>query len=311
MKNNNSLYNRDKHRFFFKKSDLLFFDHKFLDSINIKKLRAVFKIIIILIWTVCSIPVQTLFLKLPGNLKIHFARYYWHIVGKILGVKQQTFGKIITYDPKNNQNRPVLYIANHCSWLDIVTIGGLLPGCFVAKKEVGTWPLVSILCKLGRVSFVSRNRQSTAKEQIVLQERLKNKDSLILFPEGTSSDGSRLYPFMSSFFVLAMSLKKSDPHYETPIIQPVSIVYDRLNMLPVNRFTRPIFCWYGNMDLVPHLWNLCQLSDKHASIIFHQPLYPENFKTRKELAKKTSDIITKGTTTLRSSNMDKDIEPII
>lgn len=277
----------------------------------LKKIRAILRIFTILGWTGMAIPVQSIFVKLPGKLKTNFARYYWYIVGKLLGLRLHTFGKIIALDSKKGQDRPILYIANHCSWLDIVTIGGLLPGCFVAKKEVGTWPLISILCKLGRVSFVSRQRHSTAKEQIELQSRLRNNDSLILFPEGTSSDGSHLYPFMSSFFALAKPHGKNTITYKTPIIQPISITYDRLDMLPVNRFTRPIYCWYGDMELAPHLWNLSQYSDMHASVIFHDPLYPENFKTRKHLAQETWDIIAKGTVALRSNHSKDEIKKII
>lgn len=281
---------------------------------TLKKTRAIRRIIAILLWTALCIPFQTLFIKSPGRIKIRFACFYWYIVGKLLGLQFRIFGNIFSITSQSSKNkRPVLYIANHCSWLDIITVGGLTPGCFVAKKEVGTWPLISILCKLGRVSFVSRQRQSTAKEQIALQKRLEQGDSLILFPEGTSSDGSHLYPFMSSFFVLAKPLGKNKNNTSPiiPIIQPISVAYDRLDMLPVTRLKRPIYCWYGDMELTPHLWELSQWSDMRASIIFHKPIDPENFKTRKELAKATWDIIAKGTVALRMSASNEEIKKTI
>ena len=116
---------------------------------------------------------------------------------------------------------------------------------------------------------------------------------------------------MSSFFALAKPHGKNTITYKIPIIQPISITYDRLDMLPVNRFTRPIYCWYGDMELAPHLWNLSQYSDMHASVIFHDPLYPENFKTRKHLAQETWDIIAKGTVALRSNHSKDEIKKII
>ena len=74
-----------------------------------------------------------------------------------------------------------------------------------------------------------------------MRERLAAGDNLVLFPEGTTSDGSRVLPFRSSFFAIA---EGEDP----PLIQPVSVVYDRLGGLPTGRASRPVFAWYGDMD---------------------------------------------------------------
>ncbi|CAK7192901.1 hypothetical protein COMNV_01111 [Commensalibacter sp. Nvir] len=276
-------------------------------SFLFRKIRAIRKIASILAWTIMAMPVQIVLLKLPGKGKKTFVCFFWRNVCRLLGVKLTFYGTILSTCSQQStlQNRPVLYVVNHTSWLDIPTIGGLATGCFVAKEEVGTWPLISILCKLGRVIFVSRQKKSTAKEHLIMTQRLQNGDSLILFPEGTSSNGSHLLPFMSSFFVLAKPLKKNMSTYPTPIIQPISIVYDRLGMLPVNRLQRPVCSWYGDMELAPHLWEFCQWSDLHASIVFHDPLYPEHFTNRKELAQKTWEVIAHGTSTLRQRRPDK------
>lgn len=287
----------------------------------VRKIRAIKRIVIILGWTALCIPFQATFLKLPGIKKITFVCFYWGSLRKMLGVNLRTFGKVANptdpksplnqQTPKGSSPRPVLYIANHTSWLDIPVMGGVAHGSFVAKEEVGTWPLISLLCKLGRVLFVSRQRHSTTKEQMAMQERLKKGGSLILFPEGTSSDGSHLFPFMSSFFVLAKPLNNKPVHYQIPIIQPISIVYDRLDLLPVNRLQRPVYSWYGDMELAPHLWDLCQWSDMRCSVIYHNPLDPKNFKSRKELAQTTWEIIAKGTASLRQSCPDDRIKETI
>lgn len=302
------------------KNDFLHFDIRdlpiaypnFLSKISnvYKNIRAARKIVTMLGFTVICIPVQSLFIKLPGSPKINFARFYWRTVARILGVDFRIFGKIEEEQKQSKvdgKKRPVIYVLNHTSWLDITVAGGLLPAAFVAKEEVGSWPVVSTLCRLGRVLFVSRQRQSTVKEQQTMEKRLEDGGSLILFPEGTSTEGSHLSPFLSSFFVLAKPISKNIA-YEIPIIQPVSVVYDRLGMLPVNRLRRPICSWYGDMELTPHLWDFCKWSGMRASIIFHKPLDPHEFKNRKQLAQKSWDIIAAGTACLRQGKSDEEIK---
>lgn len=276
-----------------------------------QKVRATRKIIIVLGWTALCMPFQSLFIKLPGKAKINFARFYWRNVCRILGLDLRIFGKLET---QNNQlgttKRPIIYIVNHTSWLDIPVLGGLLPGAFVAKEEIGSWPVISTLCRLGRVLFVSRQRQSTIKEQQTMEKRLEEGGNLILFPEGTSTEGSHLAPFLSSFFVLAKPINKNIT-YPIPIIQPISVVYDRLGMLPVNRLRRPIYSWYGDMELTPHLWDFCKWSDMRASIIYHEPLYPEDFKNRKQLSQKAWDIIATGTACLRQGKSEEEIKKTV
>lgn len=278
-----------------------------------KKIRATRKIAIILGFTILCIPVQSLFIKLPGSPKVNFARFYWRTVSRILGIDLRIFGEIEEQQKQTEigiKKRPIIYIVNHTSWLDIAIVGGLLPGAFVAKEEIGSWPVISTLCRLGRVLFVSRQRQSTIKEQQTMEKRLEDGGNLILFPEGTSTEGSHLAPFLSSFFVLAKPISKNVA-YEIPIIQPISVVYDRLGMLPVNRLRRPIYSWYGDMELTPHLWDFCKWSDMRASIVFHTPLDPKEFKNRKQLAQKAWDIVAKGTACLRQGKSDEEINETI
>ena len=88
-----------------------------------------------------------------------------------------------------------------------------------------------------------------------MRARLAAGDNLILFPEGTSSDGSRVLPFRSAFF----SVVETATAPGAPLIQPVSVVYDRLGGLPMGRASRPVFAWYGDMELGSHFWRLAQL----------------------------------------------------
>ncbi len=254
----------------------------------LRPVRAVRRLITILLWTLLAIPTQALFLVLPGRMKVRFARIYWSWVSRALGIKVRVIGKRI-------RGRPVVYVSNHSSWLDIPILGGRLEACFVSKEEVGTWPVVRTIARLGRTVFVSRNRSSTIKERDDMIGRLASGDSLILFPEGTSSNGARVLPFRTPFFAIV------DAADEPPVIQPVSIVYDRLGGLPCRHATRPVFAWYGDMDLASHFWQLAKWQGLRATILLHEPIDPKEFRSRKALAQECWNTVAEGAATLRQN----------
>src|SRR3546814_4926008 len=84
-----------------------------------------------------------------------------------------------------------------------------------------------------------------------MTRRLEAGDDLVLFPEGTSGDGNRVLAFKSALF----SVAERRPQGEPLTVQPVSIAYTRLDGLPLGRYLRPFFAWYGDMELGPHLWH--------------------------------------------------------
>ena len=192
----------------------------------------------------------------------------------------------------------MLFISNHSSWLDVPVLGGVLDGCFVAKGDIAKWPLVNWIARLGRSVFVTRQRGATARERGEMERRLAAGDSLILFPEGTSSDGSRVLPFRSAFFAVA---ERPDVLHAPPLIQPVSVVYDRLDGLPAGRATRPIFAWYGDMDIATHFWRLAQHRGLRATVLLHTPLDPAACSDRKALAQAVWQIVADGAATLRQN----------
>jgi lyso-ornithine lipid O-acyltransferase len=255
----------------------------------LRRIRAVIRVLGVLIWTPFAIAAQTLMLMLPGRGKVVMARLYWAIVCRILGLEVRVIGQ-----PATGRGRPVVFVSNHSSWLDIPAIGGTLDGCFVAKSDVANWPLVSTIARLGRTLFVSRQRATTGRERQEMQERLAQGDNLILFPEGTSSDGSRVLPFFSPFFAIA----EGEPR---PLIQPVSLVYDRLAGLPVGRASRPVFAWYGDMALAPHFWHLAQWRGMRATVLLHTPLDPAEFASRKALSQAAWTAVANGAAALRQN----------
>ena len=240
--------------------------------------------------------IQAVCLLLPGQAKVTFARVYWATFARLIGIEVRVIGKAA----KRQGTRSVVYVSNHSSWVDIPILGGVLDGCFVAKNEVATWPVIATIARLGRTVFVSRARTTMARERDTMRTVLRAGDNLILFPEGTSSDGSRVLPFRSSFFAIAEPEVGADIT-TAPLIQPVSIVYDRLGGLPAGRASRPVFAWYGDMDIASHFWRLSQHTGLRATVLLHTPLDPALFQDRKALSQAVWQIVADGASTLRQN----------
>ncbi|MGE0420543.1 MAG: 1-acyl-sn-glycerol-3-phosphate acyltransferase, partial [Acetobacteraceae bacterium] len=131
---------------------------------------------------------------------------------------------------------------------------------------------------------------------------------LILFPEGTSSDGSRTLPFRSAFFAVAEARNGADPA-RLPMLQPVSIVYDRLGGLPIGRASRPVFAWYGDMDIGSHFWQLAQHVGLRVTIVLHAPVDPARYRDRKVLTQLTWDVVALGASRLRQNRPLQPLAP--
>ncbi|MCQ8279735.1 1-acyl-sn-glycerol-3-phosphate acyltransferase [Acetobacteraceae bacterium KSS8] len=271
-----------------------------------RNLRVARRIVLILGWTALSCVVQSAMLILPGRGKVVFAACYWSVVSRLMGMRVRVLGKPAGQAPRS-ERRPVIYVCNHSSWIDVPVLGGKLHACFVAKEEVGGWPLVGTVARLGRTLFVSRQRKATGRERDDMSLRLKAGDDLILFPEGTSSDGSRVLPFHSSFFAAAKGGATAEPPAlgEIPLIQPVSVVYDQLGTLPVGRANRTVFSWYGDMDLAPHFIQLARWRGMRASIWLHDPLDPVDFASRKALSQAAWTAIARGCGELRQNRAER------
>jgi 1-acyl-sn-glycerol-3-phosphate acyltransferase len=262
----------------------------------LRQLRAARIAVQAVIWTAIAVAIQSLLILLPGPAKIRFGQVYWHGICWFLNMKIRPIGQMATAE---SSGRPVIYVSNHSSWLDIPVLGAQLGAAFVAKQEVATWPIISLVAKLGRTVYVRRSRTSTGRERDEMRDRLAAGDNLILFPEGTSSDGSRVLPFRSAFLSLAEQIVTPDG--KTAIVQPISIVYDRLSGMPAGRASRPLFAWYGDMDIGSHFWRLAQHRGLRATILLHAPLDPALFANRKELTQAVWNICAEGAATLRQN----------
>jgi 1-acyl-sn-glycerol-3-phosphate acyltransferase len=210
-------------------------------------------------------PLQSLAMRfgwrLAGWLPVLFHRLFLRLFGLRIAVEGRLAGGV-----------PVLVLSNHVSWLDISVLGSLAPLSFVAKSEVGGWPVVGLFARLQRTVFIDRARRAhTAEVNAAVARRIAQGDIIVLFPEGTSSDGNRVLPFRSSLVGAARTALAEAGH---PVIhlQPLAITYTRRNGLPLTRRERPQIAWYGDMDLAPHLAGFLTGGPFEARVTFGEPI---------------------------------------
>lgn len=224
-------------------------------------------------WTVSLLPVQLVGLACRRRWTSTLPVFYHRCCCRILGLRVRAVGS-------PTARRPVLFAANHVSYTDITVLGSVIPGSFIAKTEVADWPFFGWLAKLQRSVFVDRQARNTPAQRDAISERLAAGDALILFPEGTSGDGNRVLPFKSALFAAVHRTKGSSP----VIVQPVSLAYTRLDGMPIGRFYRPLFAWYGAAELAPHMWTMAGLGTVEVVIEFHPPTFLADCGSRKALA---------------------------
>jgi 1-acyl-sn-glycerol-3-phosphate acyltransferase len=221
--------------------------------------------------TLALIPLQWLFITLDWPLARSLPVFYHRLVCVLLRLKIRVLGTI-------TQDEPLLLLSNHSSWLDIVALSSVMPVSFIAKSEVAGWPIFGLFARLQRSVFIDRSRRMATRDaHRAVSDRLTSGDAIVLFAEGTTSDGHRVLSFRSSL-VGAASEWLGEAKAK---IQPVAITYTRRAGLPIPRSERPCIAWYGDMELIPHFKGIILGGPIEVTLSFCEPLQPELAQNRK------------------------------
>ena len=252
-------------------------------------LRAWAIITVFLLVTLAGIPYQSLALRFGWKSRKTFPNTYHRFMARLFGVRIKTIGKPLT-------GEGVLIVANHTSWLDIIVFSAVGRVSFVAKAEVASWPFFSTLAKLQETVFVERTRRhATGQARDQIRDRLLAGDTLILFPEGTSNDGNAVLNFKSALMGAVEARVSDGRGGERAVrVQPVSTAYVGLHGMPMGRENRPLFAWYGDMELVPHLWEAVKTGPIDVIVEFHPAMDVDQVGGRKVLAARAEAIVRRG-----------------
>ncbi len=231
--------------------------------------------------------------RLDGLLE-SYPPIFHRLCCRLFGIKVVVEGVRADASKETGKRAPVLYVTNHASYLDVLVLGGITRGVFTAKSEVKKWPVIGWLASLGKTVYLER-RPSKAGDQIgALQERFIDCGNVILFAEGTSSDGSKVLPFRSSLFAAAL--------LENVQVQPASIAYVAMEGEPMSQPQRNLFSWFlpdpskpvPNKPFAAHMCSVMGLPNVEVRVRFHEPVMSRDYAHRKDLAEYCENTVRSG-----------------
>ncbi|MDE1939070.1 MAG: 1-acyl-sn-glycerol-3-phosphate acyltransferase [Alphaproteobacteria bacterium] len=244
------------------------------------QLRAIVVLVIFLILTLASMPWQFLAVRFKLQQRRTFPNRFHKLLCRLFDIRVTVIGKPI-------QDRGVLMVANHTSYLDILILSATARVSFIGRRDVSTWPLFGTLTRLQETVYVDREKRArTGEARDIIRDRLHDGDALVLFPEGTSTDGNRVVAFKSALMGATEAEVGTDaagrPQYVP--VQPVSISYVGIHGMPMGREDRPLYAWYGDMELLPHLWEMLAAGPLDVVVEYHAPITVDGVGGRKKIS---------------------------
>lgn len=234
-------------------------------------------LIVISVMTCILLPVQVFALWAKLGLAEALPKFWHRITAKCIGLRIQAKGEL-------SKKRPLLLVANHLSWSDIVVLGSLARVCFIAKKEVSEIPFAGLLARLQRSVFVTREDKRRSNEQAnAIAQRLVCGDVMVLFAEGTTGDGNSILDFKSSLMGAAQ-IAVREHGLEAVMVQPVSIAYTKCHGMKMGRFERARASWPGDVPLFPHAGRFIRTSAWDVEVTFLEPLILDEATRRQTIS---------------------------
>ncbi|WP_245292811.1 lysophospholipid acyltransferase family protein [Pararhizobium arenae] len=241
-------------------------------------LRIVVCLAILVAVTAVLAPVQVVLLWLDWPLRRRLPRYWHRLACRMIGVR-------VTVHGEPDRQRPLMLVSNHASWKDILVLGSIADVVFVAKSDVKSWPVFGLLARLQATIFVRREEKRTTGNQVnEIGQRLAAGEIVVLFPEGTTSDGNRLLEIKTSLFGAAAAAVPLSP---TGIVhvQPLAIAYTGVHGMPMGRYHRPIAAWPGDIPMLPHLLGILREGAVDVDVIFGEQITYTADSNRKQVSR--------------------------
>lgn len=218
------------------------------------------------------------FINPPLGLRYisRWTRIFCRFLRFILKIRVVIEGDAASLDENGN-----FIVSNHLGYLDGVVLGSLFAVVYISKSQVKNWPLFGWMTQAGRTIFIDRKRKNKSLDYIQETVKvLKRKINVLIFPEGTSTKGERLYPFQSVHF-------QSPLDAGSPIV-PVVITYTKINGEKVTLKNRDSVCWYGQNKFSEHVRGVLQLTSIEARVVVGPKINPDTFQNygyaRKDLS---------------------------
>jgi 1-acyl-sn-glycerol-3-phosphate acyltransferase len=249
-------------------------------------------------------PLQIASIAFGWRLQQFIPHIFHSVLCAVIGIRIHEVGT-------RSETAPLLILSNHASWLDILVIGARTPVVFVAKSEIAKWPLFGWLARMQRTIFVVRERrQTTGATAREIGDRMVSGDAVVLFAEGTSSDGIRVLPFRSALVGSVHHALGESSHHDKVMVQPMSLAYVGFGGLPVGRALNDRIAWYGDVDLLPHLIGILTTGAIDVTLTWGEAVAYDMSADRKQIARHAESAVRQMTTTaLRAGPPKQTVQP--
>ena len=197
-------------------------------------LVALVRILLLVMLVFCGILVAILSAIIPQRATAVIARCWHRVSVWILGIRIDLSGE--------TDIRGELLVANHVSWMDIPILGSRIPVVFLAKQEIARWPVLGFVIRKGGTLFINRG-DGAAGAINKISILLKQGHSVVLFPEGKTTDGSSTAKFQPRLFQAALESGAS--------VRPISIRYLDRHGFPTDRVE-----YVGDTSFLQSLWRI-------------------------------------------------------
>jgi 1-acyl-sn-glycerol-3-phosphate acyltransferase len=227
----------------------------------------------VVFFSLCALVENTIAIPFFSGARRLHARAFWlhrwsRFACRILGIRVTTRGSM----PSSG-----LLVCNHLSYLDVVVLSSIRPCVFVAKRDVAGWPLFGWLARAAGTLFVNRElRLCSSKVVDLVKDAIASGSVVVLFPEGTSSDGTTVLPFKSALLESAVQLRCPVAATAIQYALDEGSVADEV-------------CYWRDMTLVPHLLNLFFKREIRSNCSFSVPKIRAG--DRKEIARELREEI--------------------
>lgn len=184
-----------------------------------------------------------------------------------------------------DSTKPYFAVCNHMSYLDILILCSVYPMRFVTSVEMKNTFFLGFLTMLGGSVYTERrNPKKLKQENGKISSVFDSGDTIAVFPEGTSTNGSSVLDFKSSLFQAPVSAGVD--------VLPICLKYEKINDSHLSDENCDYVCWYGDMTFFPSLIRLLTVDNVNVTVELMQPVSVKNH-TRKEVAKISETMIRK------------------
>ena len=208
------------------------------------------------------------------------ASFYGKISLMLFGVKI----KLVNLDRYKGTNENYMIVSNHLSYIDIFVIYSVMPSVFVANAELEQeFPLGAVTRYGGGVFVERRNRSRLLDDMDNVSSVLKMGLNIVLFPEGTTSNGEGVAPFKAPFLKSAIN--------SCTDVLPLCIKYKKINTQDINKDNRDLIFYYGGITFFEHFFRLLTLKEIEVELQALEKIEVDSEMTRKELSRIVYDKI--------------------